>query len=236
VSDELRSHPDPDPTLLTTEQLLRAIASLRLESKGWVDALQLLLEAKIAGKDHYYDEKFTSIQTQFQERDIRTDQTASQVKLAVDAALQAQKEAAGEQAKSFSAATTKSETAMNRQIEGLDGKITDVKDRLNRVEAISVGVSANRSDHQQELALHQHSSQNQIAMFAAAIGAVGVLIALGGIFYTATRPAPLAPAVVYAQPGGVLQTEPKPQHQIFPLVPTWENGPLFHRIFEGGTD
>lgn len=131
MSDELRSRPDPDPTLLTTEQLLRAISSLRSEAKDWVDALQLLLEAKIAGKDNFYAEKFASIQTQFQERDVRTDQTASQVKLAVDAALQAQKEAAGEQAKSFSAATTKSETAMNRQIEGLDGKITDVKDRLN---------------------------------------------------------------------------------------------------------
>ena len=77
---------------------MRSYASLRSEAKNWVDALQLLLESKITGKDNIYAEKFSSIQTQFKERDVRTDQTASQVKLAVDAALQAQKEAAGEQA------------------------------------------------------------------------------------------------------------------------------------------
>jgi hypothetical protein len=219
MGDELRSRPDPDPTLLTTEQLLRSIASLREESQNWVDKLQLLLEAKIAGKDIYYDEKFRSIETQFKERDVRTDQTASQVKLAVDAALQAQKEAAGEQAKSFSAATTKSETAMNKQIEGLDGKITDVKDRLNRVEAMNLGANYNRSEHKDQTTFDQHRSQNQIATFAAAIGAASFLIALGAIIYTATRPAPV-PAIVYAQPG---ELKPQLQRQNFPLIPTWDN-------------
>jgi hypothetical protein len=184
MSDEPRaSRPDPDPTLLTTEQLFRSIAALRSESKEWTDSLQLLLEAKITGKDTFYAEKFESIATQFKERDVRTDQTASQVKLAVDAALQAQKEAAGEQAKSFSAATTKSETAMNRQIEGLDGKITDVKDRLNRVEAMSIGAAGNRSDSQQ-------SSHNIFVGIAAVSGIIAVLISLGTVVYTATRPPP----------------------------------------------
>jgi hypothetical protein len=188
MAEELGRRPDPDPTLLTTEQLLRSIAAIRLEAKGWVDSLQLLLEAKITGKDNFYAEKFSSIQTQFQERDVRTDQTASQVKLAVDAALQAQKEAAGEQAKSFSAATTKSETAMNRQIEGLDGKITDVKDRLNRVEAMSVGISSNRAEAQQETALRQHGSQNIIAVIAAVSSIFAVLVSLSVAVYTVTRP------------------------------------------------
>jgi hypothetical protein len=192
-SAELSRRPDPDPTLLTTEQLLRSIASLREESKQWVDALQLLLEAKIAGKDNFYSEKFDSIQTQFKERDIRTDQTASQVKLAVDAALQAQKEAAGEQAKSFSAATSKSETAMNKQIEGLDGKITDVKDRLNRIEAVNAGMTYTRSDSQQEIALRQHSSQNTISTVAAIASVMAVLISLGVALYTSSRSA----SVVY---------------------------------------
>jgi len=217
MADELRSRPDPDPTLLTTEQNMRSIAALREEAKEWVDALQLLLESKLSGKDTYYEEKFASIQIQFKERDVRTDQTASQVKLAVDAALQAQKEAAGEQAKSFSAATTKSETAMNRQIEGLDGKITDVKDRLNRVEAMNIGAASKRQDSREETALSQHGSQNQIALLAAVVAAVGILIALGGIIYTATRS---PPAIVYANPGGELV--PKPQRQVSPLLPTWE--------------
>ena len=219
MSDELSRRPDPDPTLLTTEQLLRSIASLREEAKDWVDSLQLLLEAKIAGKDNFYAEKFASIQTQFQERDVRTDQTASQVKLAVDAALQAQKEAAGEQAKSFSAATTKSETAMNRQIEGLDGKITDVKDRLNRVEAMNLGATYNRSELKDQSSLDLHRSQNQTALFAAIVGAAAFLVALGSIIYSVTRPTP----VVYAQPVGALSNEPRPQRQLFPLNPTWKS-------------
>jgi hypothetical protein len=270
--------PNPDPSVVANERLEEAKVSLRREmaamkeeTRRWTDSLQLLLESKIdgrdtnfeerfasvkiqfaerdtrttqsaqqvklavdaalqaqkeaaEGRDANYNEKFQSIQTQFKERDVRTDQTASQVKLAVDAALQAQKEAAGEQAKSFSAATTKSETAMNKQIEGLDGKITDVKDRLNRVEAMSIGVNFNRSESRDQTSISQHHSQNQIAVFMGAVGVAGFLVALGGIIYTATRPAPLAPAVVYAQPGGVLQADPlKPQHQSFPLAPTWEN-------------
>ena len=227
MSDELGRRPDPDPTLLTTEQLLRAISSLREEARDWVDKLQLLLESKLNGKDTYYEEKFASIQIQFKERDIRTDQTASQVKLAVDAALQAQKEAAGEQAKSFSAATTKSETAMNRQIEGLDGKITDVKDRLNRIEAMNIGAASKRQDSREETSISQHGSQNQIALFAAVVGAAGILIALGSIIFTATRPYPPAPTAVYAQPGGELSSVPRPQRQVFPLSPTWEK---FYKI------
>jgi hypothetical protein len=222
--EELSRRPDPDPTLLTTEQLLRSIASLREESKTWVDSLQLLLEAKISGKDTFYAEKFDSIQTQFKERDVRTDQTASQVKLAVDAALQAQKEAAGEQAKSFSAATTKSETAMNRQIEGLDGKITDVKDRLNRVEAMNLGAKYNRSDSQQETALSQHGSQNLIAIVAAVASILAVLISLSIAIYTATRPG--TPQTVYAP----VEENPRFQHQSFPLSPPWDNS--LYRIVE----
>jgi hypothetical protein len=199
MAEELRNRPDPDPTLLTTEHLLRAIASLREEVKGWTDSLQRLLESSIKGREDYYDEKFASIQIQFRERDVRIEQTAAQLRLAVDQtaagvalgvdkALQAQKEAAGEQAKSFSAATTKSETAMNRQIEGLDGKITDVKDRLNRVEAMSVGVSHNRADSQQETALRQHGSQNIFAAVSAGASIIAILISLAVLLFTMTRP------------------------------------------------
>jgi hypothetical protein len=196
---------------------MRLLVSLSDESKHWVDSIHLLLEAKISGKDTYYAEKFESIRTQFRERDVRTDQTANQVKLAVDAALQAQKEAAGEQAKSFGAATTKSETAMNKQIEGLDGKITDVKDRLNRVEATSLGASYNRSDSNQEAALRQHGAQNIISTIATIASVMAVLISLGVAIYTVTRQAPEVHVT------GSVGQQPQVQRQSFPLVPPWEN-------------
>jgi hypothetical protein len=92
-----------------------------------------------------HQEKFDSISVQFAERDTRTEQTAAGVKIAVDAALQAAKEAVAEQNRSFALATGKSETATMKQIEamalsiqtnnkGLDDKIADMKDRLTRIE------------------------------------------------------------------------------------------------------
>jgi hypothetical protein len=65
--------------------------------------------------------------------------------VAVDAALQAAKEAVGEQNKSSALAIAKSETSTVKQIDQLgaqlaaqtknfDDKIADLKDRLNRVE------------------------------------------------------------------------------------------------------
>jgi hypothetical protein len=91
------------------------------------------------------NEKFSSVQKQFEERDVRTEQAAGAVKIAVDAALQAQKEAASEQSKSNAAATTKSEASTTKLIDALgstitsmtkafDDKISDVKDRVNRIE------------------------------------------------------------------------------------------------------
>ena len=79
---------------------------------------------------------------------------------------------------------------MNKQIEGLDGKITDVKDRLNRVEAMSVGMTSSRSDRQTEAALAQHGQQNFIALVAAIAAGLGLLISLAVAIYTVTRSAP----------------------------------------------
>jgi hypothetical protein len=90
-----------------------------------------------------HDEKFLSIQKQFDERDVRTDQAAIATKIAVDAALQAQKEAAGAQNESNAAAIAKSEAATAKQIDGIvallggsnkasDEKISDLKSRLDR--------------------------------------------------------------------------------------------------------
>src|ERR1700738_2861976 len=64
-------------------------------------------------------EKFAGIQKQFDERDVRTEQSATATKIAVDAALQAQKEAAGAQNESNAAAIAKSEAATTKQIDGI---------------------------------------------------------------------------------------------------------------------
>lgn len=110
------------------------------------------VEAKISALRILHEEKFHSIDKQFAERDVRTETSASQVKIAVDAALQAAKEAVAEQNRSSAASISKSELATTKQIDGqgmlitnstksLDDKISDVKERLTRLEGVKSGVN-----------------------------------------------------------------------------------------------
>lgn len=158
--------PVPDPTVLTQQQLTREISAAReiVETRvncleEIIERLQLvadkqigLREAAIANLQSLQDEKFKGIQTQFAERDIRTEQTARDSKVAVDAALQAAKEAVGEQNKSSALAIAKSEAATTKQIDqisviintmakGLDDKIDDIKGRLNAIEGHGKGTN-----------------------------------------------------------------------------------------------
>lgn len=162
--------PIPDPTELTTAAILRELAALRevLEAQitgqreffvaridGMDKAISLLqvitdrqpsdVDKKITNLQRLHEEKFGSVQVQFQERDVRVEQTAKDTKTAVDAALAAQEKSAGKQADSFALSIGKSETATTKQIDQLgvliqqstkasDEKISDMKDRLIRVE------------------------------------------------------------------------------------------------------
>jgi hypothetical protein len=163
--------PIPDPTVLTTQQLLREMGLLRdlidvrfgvVETRfdGMDKAIALIQSEadKVPSKtdiavDQLKDlhaEKFRSIETQFIERDTRTEQTSRDSKVAVDAALQAAKEAVGEQNKSNSLANSKMEASFTKQIDQIgtlittsnkatDDKISDIKDRLNSIEGQNVG-------------------------------------------------------------------------------------------------
>jgi cation transport regulator ChaB len=101
-------------------------------------------------------EKFSSIANQFSERDHRSERESRDNKVAVDAAFAAQKEAAAEQNKSNTLAIMKSETATTEAInkleqlvqaalKGLEGKIGDMTDRINRVDNAIVGLAQQRA-------------------------------------------------------------------------------------------
>ena len=192
----------PDPSALTTAQLIREIGGLRevIETRldGMDKAIQLLqsttdklperIDEKIGSLKEVHEEKFRSIQVQFIERDARTEQTSRDSKVAVDAALQAAKEAVGEQNRSSALAIAKSETATVKQIDqqgllistattALDDKINDIKDRLTRIEGKEVGL-ANANSGQQA------SSNFTVSL----IGMIfGVLIGVGGIIFAIVR-------------------------------------------------
>jgi hypothetical protein len=151
--------PNPDPSVLTTQALLREIAMLRdvIETRldGYDKAIELIQSSadKVPSKvdiavkqlQELHAEKFQSIEIQFRERDTRTEQTSRDSKVAVDAALQAAKEAVGEQNKSNTAAINKMETSFTKQIDQIamlisasnkstDEKVSDIKDRLTGIE------------------------------------------------------------------------------------------------------
>ena len=135
------------------------------------------------------NEKFHGVETQFTERDVRTRDAASQTALAVQAALQAAKEAVGEQNKSFTLSIDKSEKSTSEQITqqrvllqtnygSLNDKIVDLAVRMTRFEGLGLGVAqaetSNRADHTTHL-------QASSLILAATGFVVGTLIGTAGI-------------------------------------------------------
>ncbi len=105
-----------------------------------------IIDLKVAALQSIHEEKFASIRVQFVERDTRTEQTSRDSKVAVDAALQAAKEAVGEQNKSSALAIAKSEASTTKQIDqqgtliqsttaGINDKIDDIKERFTSYDA-----------------------------------------------------------------------------------------------------
>jgi len=170
------TRPDPDPTVRTSEQLLREISLVREVFTSELVGNRLVLEARLEGIEKaidlertltneargsvlaetlhlqkLHDEKFKSIEIQFIERDTRTEQTSRDSKVAVDAALQAAKEAVGEQKKSNALANSKMEAAFTKQMDQLgtllttmqktsDDKIDDLKSRVVSLESSKKGM------------------------------------------------------------------------------------------------
>ena len=159
VDSNSNRYPVPDPTVLTTQQLHRELLALReiLEARlnGMDKALSLLQAAvdrspSIPEIFAQFTEKFNSVETQFSERDIRTEQTSRDSKVAVDAALQAAKEAVSEQNKSSAIAIAKSEASTTKQMDQIgliiqtmttafNDKVNDIKDRLTLIQGHSRG-------------------------------------------------------------------------------------------------
>jgi len=191
------STPVPDPTVLTTQQLIAAIAASREIIETRLDAMDTATQLNKEQMDKFpqaihdtvaaierirdekfatVNEKFHSIETQFKERDTRTEQSSKDSKVAVDAALQAAKEAVGEQNKSNALAIAKSEVAFTKQLDqitllistsnkALDEKINDLKGRLDRGEG------------QKQQAVENKGQSNWL--IGAVISGVSLIISLG---------------------------------------------------------
>jgi hypothetical protein len=138
-SEQGLSTPRPDPTILTTEQLHREIAALREFILG---------EIKHVGE--LSDDRFRTIEAKFADVAERTAEQKSDTRAALDAALQAAKDAVSLQTEASNKAIDKSEAATIKQIDALGTlvekssqteaeKIDDLKTRLDRIEGRAQG-------------------------------------------------------------------------------------------------
>lgn len=110
MSDEPRSlsRPDPDPTKLTTDAVHQAVSHIE----------KLFIE-KLNGLRDLIEQKLEGVKTEFQMRDI-----------ALAAAFKAAEAAVQQQNTSNTLAIDKSGEGFTKQIDGLDGKIDDLKERI----------------------------------------------------------------------------------------------------------
>jgi len=218
------SVPVPDPTILTTQAVDRALAGYRevvteqirnlktrlggmdreteLVAGDLVKALlshreeleqireecrhanEALRESYVLQIKNVLDvamEKFHAIDTQFKERDTRTDQTDKERKISLDAALAAAKEAVKEQNTASALAIGKSEAGIKEKIDALvllmttsnkalDEKITDLKERQDRGEGQQTGVAASQQQ--------SNWSTGQLVSVGLALAAAAIAVAI----------------------------------------------------------
>lgn len=192
---------NPDPTVLTTEAMARGLAAERdyvdgqlqvvLERLRGIDTATKLLNEGADRVPHavteevkhlreLMEEKFTSVETQFRERDTRQEREAKDNQIRVDAAFAAQKESAAEQNKSNTLAITKSEIATTETInklselfrttiDALSSKIDDLKERVRGMESVKQGYTESRSEGRSSLT-------TTTAVIAAVVGGLLLLI------------------------------------------------------------
>lgn len=178
--------PVPDPTVLTTEQLLREVA----QAKDLMEARIEGVEAVVAERFRGVDEKFDLVERQRLEQKKDT-------KDAVDAAFSAAKEAVKEQTNASDRSISKSESATKEQLTQLSTTFTtqikavtdsqgDLKERVQSIESIKQGVLENRTE-----------SRSQTSNTTTIIGAIIATIVLVLTLFAAARamqePTPIAP-------------------------------------------
>lgn len=203
--------PDPDPTRLSTEQLLRTELTLRnliinenahlhelIDEK--VDAVTKLLAERITGVNVLTAEKFVAVDDRFEALEKRTAEQKSDTNTSLTAALAAQEKSAAATTLASEKSIDKSEAATNRRIEGVenaqmtnlnttDDKIVDIKDRIVAMENKQLGGVNALND------VRSHGGDNR-SLAAIGISTLFLIISLIGMAVTFTHKTATPPATV----------------------------------------
>src|ERR1700730_9614788 len=138
------------------------------EAKGWVDSLQLLHEEKI---------KRSEDATSSLDRVVQTRLAGSET--ALNAAMAASDKVTQKIELNISSVLMELKAGFAKQIDSINEKIDDLKERMSESSGRAHGTSYNRYDNQKETSLRQDNARNQIALIAVLIAAIGILISLG---------------------------------------------------------
>jgi hypothetical protein len=172
------SRPVPDPTVLTTQALMREVEALRELLGQRIEALDDKMSERLTGVIRVRDEEVRGIEDKLSLVEQQRVEQKKDTKDAVDAALTAQKEAVREQTTASERSIAKSETATTKSIEqlgekfdtsidGMRREVADLRERLTTVEQRRVG--------------GQEATASTGAILGYAIGAAGVLSAVVAI-------------------------------------------------------
>jgi ABC-type transporter Mla subunit MlaD len=196
AADDPRDGGVPGAPYLTTEELRRDVSALREILQARLDGMDraavvlsdtvtrtpTAIQTAISHLKELHDEKFSSIELQFLERDVRTNQAATASAQALAAALQAAKEAVFEQAQAAAKAADKTELSFTKQIDLLlaqikalsdtfTDRLAELKERIDRGEGTATGVHEKRDD--QRLSIGQ------------ALQALAILLTMVGLIIVA---------------------------------------------------
>lgn len=201
-----QGRPDPDPTILTTQALMREIEAVKelLKDqdvnhkqmlKDKVDArhteqlaLMDLLQSKIDSLNAVTNEKFESTDREFALVERQRIELKNDTKGAVDAALIAQKEAVKEQTIASDKSIAKTETNTDKRLEeqakttasdigALRTVVSDLKDQV-------IELRAEKRGGQEQITERRQANSSTIGVIAAISTVLGIMLTLAatGIF------------------------------------------------------
>jgi len=164
------TRPNPDPTVLTTQALLREMELLRE-----------LFTARLAHSDEARTLSLRVIETRLDGMDRLSESSIRDQKAAVAAALQAAKEAVEKQQEASDKAIAKSETAITKQMDqvvmlvqsglkSVEVQLDDMKERVVRLESEKSGAASQ---------IQQTQAASQTGSFATMAAVIGGLAAAG---------------------------------------------------------
>jgi hypothetical protein len=130
------TNPVPDPTFLTTQALYREVAALRELFDQRISSLNTTSDARMTTLETVFSERLTAWQKaiggQFDIIERQRVEQKTDTKQALDAALQAAKDAVALQTEASDKAIAKSETATNKALDQLSITFNTATDSLRR--------------------------------------------------------------------------------------------------------